>query len=182
MKPILRDMAGILLAAVGLGAAYNAASPLGVPLRHAQDSPVAAHAPSATPDPDLQNETISAAIFTSGPGSAGAEQMPAVMAWAEVKPLLARGEIVLVDARDSVAFDAGHIPGAVSLPLRMLAENAAAFAAKHPKTKTLVTYCGSIGCPLSHVLARQLRTEYGYADVREMPGGYVEWRTAEGQR
>jgi rhodanese-related sulfurtransferase len=182
MKPILREMAGLLLAATGLGAAYNAASPLGVSVRPVTAPPPVAQALSATPDPDLQNETISAAIFTSGPGSAGAEQMPAVMAWAEVKPLLARGEIVLVDARDSVAFDAGHIPGAVSLPLRTLAENAAAFAAKHPKTKTLVTYCGSIGCPLSHVLARQLRSDYGYADVREMPGGYVEWRTAEGQR
>jgi rhodanese-related sulfurtransferase len=183
MNPILREMAGVLLAAACLGLAYNAASPLGVSLRVASDSPVAAaHAPLALPDPDLQNETTTAVIVASGPPAPGAPQLPASMAWAEVKPLLARGEIVLVDARDAVAYDAGHIPGAVSLPLRSLAENAAAFAAQHPKTRPLVIYCGSIGCPLAQVLARQLRADYGYTDVREMPGGYVEWRTVEGPR
>ena len=35
------------------------------------------------------------------------------MSWAEVKPLLAKGEITLVDARDTVAYAAGHIPGAL---------------------------------------------------------------------
>ena len=44
------------------------------------------------------------------------------MPWPEVKAKLARGEIVLVDARDTLAYEAGHIPGAISLPLKMVNE------------------------------------------------------------
>lgn len=179
-------MLAIFLAAVCLGVAYNAMSPLGVRFSTGTAAPASVGI-SATPeavvrDPALQNETMTAAILTTAPSlgpASGAQKLIVSMAWAEVKPLLASGEIVLVDGRDSVAFDAGHIPGAVSLPLRSLSEKAAEFSAKYPKAKAVVTYCGSVGCPIAHVLAEQFRNEYGYTNVREMPGGYVEWRTAE---
>ncbi len=135
-------MLGVFLAAAGLGAAYNALSPLGV--RFATGTAPVAFAPAPSQaaevgrDPALQNETLTAAILTGGPA-------------------LARGEIVLVDGRDDAAFEAGHIPGAVSLPLRSLSEMAAAFSTKYAKAKPLVTYCGSVGCPIAHVLAEQLR-------------------------
>ena len=78
-----------------------------------------------------------------------------------------------------MAFEAGHIPGAVSLPLMVLKEKVGEFFQQNPKTKTVVTYCGSVGCPIAHVMAAALSEEYGYTDVREMPGGYVEWWTTE---
>ena len=65
------------------------------------------------------------------------------------------------------------------LPLRLVKEKIGEFSQQYPKGKTLVTYCGGIGCPIAHVLAETLREDYGYTDVREMPGGYTEWRLAE---
>ncbi len=180
------EMVVIFLAAACLGTAYNAMSPLGVRFSTgtapAAFAPAPAQAAEVERDPALQNETLTAAILTGGPAmgpASGAQKLTVSMAWAEVKPLLARGEIVLVDGRDDAAFEAGHIPGAVSLPLRSLSEKAAEFSTKYAQAKPLVTYCGSVGCPIAHVLAEQLRNDYGYTDVREMPGGYVEWRTAE---
>ena len=180
MNGTVREMAGIFFAAVCLGVAYNALSPLGV---------VSSFSSSRRPDElklgttlkldaALRNETVTAALVRTGP-VAGPQRLIVSMAWVEVKPLLAAGEIVLVDARDAAAFEADRIPGAVSLPLRMFDEKIAEFSQQYPKTRPVVTYCGSIGCPLGHVLAVRLSAEQGYTDVREMPGGYVEWRAAE---
>ena len=47
------------------------------------------------------------------------------------------GEFVLLDVRDEEAYAAGHIPGAVSLPLAQIPERAAALAADRP----YVAYC-----------------------------------------
>ena len=135
--------------------------------------------PPPVADPELRNETLSVAVVPGAPGAgqpAKGQKLIASMAWTEVKPLLARGEIILVDARDAVSFEAGHIPGAVSLPLVGVADKMADFSAKHPKTKPVVTYCGSVGCPMAHLLAVALTEQHGYTDVREMPGGYAEWR------
>ena len=171
------DFAAIFVAALILGVAYNTTSPLGVRAEGIA-APVIAPAPPPLADPALHNETLTAAIIgTSLPPETS--KLIAAMAWAEVKPLLASGEIILVDGRDAVAFEAGHIPGAVSLPLDALKEKIAEFSQQYPKTKPVVTYCGSVGCPIAHLMAAALGGEYGYADVREMPGGYVEWRTAE---
>lgn len=164
-------MTGIFLTAVCLGAAYNSISPLGIRTAERVE-PVPAVAP-VIPDPALRNETITATLVPTGEVPEAAKLI-AGLSWAEVKPLLAAGKIVLVDAREAAAFETDHIPGAVSLPLRELDEKLAAFVAKVPKTQPVVTFCGNIGCPLAHVLAVRLSTEHGYTDVREMPGGYVE--------
>ena len=185
MNGTVREMAGIFLAAVCLGGAYNALSPLGVKVvpsfsssERADELKLGTTFDELKLNAAVRNETVTAALVRSGPGT-GAQRLIVSMAWAEVKPLLAAGEIVLVDARDAAAFEADRIPGAVSLPLRMFDEKIAEFSQQYPKTRTVVTYCGSIGCPLGHLLAMRLNAEQGYTDVREMPGGYGEWRAAE---
>lgn len=170
-----RDCLGIFLSAAILGWAYNATSPLGV---RATDPATAPAPPSPVADPALHNETMTAAIVGTGQPPE-TKKLIVSMAWAEVKALLAKGEIILVDGRDAVAFEAGHIPGAVSLPLKALSEKIGEFSQQYPKTKPLVTYCGSVGCPIAHIMAAALSEDYGFTDVREMPGGYVEWRTTE---
>lgn len=179
----LRDGAFILIAAVCLGFAYNAASPLGVRWPARAVPPAGNHAmPAAAPDPSLQNETLAAIIFEDDPGAvrtAVAQKLPASMAWAEVKPLLAKGEIVLVDARDTLAYEEGHIPGAVSLPMDSISEKIVGFMASVPKNKPIVIYCASIRCRLAHEEALLLGRQFGYAEVCEMPCGYAEWMVME---
>ena len=179
----LRDGAFIFIAAVCLGFAYNAVSPLAVRWPGRSVTPAAEPAmPAAVPDPALQNETLAAIIFEDDPGAvriAVVPKLPASMAWAEVKPLLAKGEIVLVDARDTLAYEEGHIPGAVSLPMGSIGDKIAAFMAGVPKDKPIVIYCASIRCRLAHEEALLLGGQFGYTEVREMPCGYVEWTVME---
>lgn len=182
---IVSDAAILFIAAVCLGFAYNAVSPLGVRMSPSvsDGAPASVPAmPSGDPDPALRNETLAAYIFDDDPAAvrpAVGQKLPLTMAWAEVKPLLAKGEILLVDARDTLAYEAGHIPGAVSLPMATLDEKIAAFTARIPKTKPLVIYCASIRCTLAHEEATLLGGQFGYADVREMPNGFAEWMVME---
>jgi rhodanese-related sulfurtransferase len=173
-----RQVVALPVAAVALGLVYNVASPLGVraprtesqeanPLVHSSTSSVPAVAPVST-------NPVNA---TTVPATTNA----VALRWAEVKPLLAAGQIVLVDARARAAYDIEHIPGAVSLPVISQPAEFLAFAVKYPKDTAIVVYCGSDNCDLSHTLAEKLRNDLGYTHVKEMPGGIAEWRVAEGR-
>jgi len=196
-----RDMAGIFLAACCLGFAYNASSPLGVRAAATEPAPrTAARAAGAgsysnetlsigtqrvaapIPATGWSNETLTAEIIrlpVAAAAPAPARKFVAPLTWPEVKPLVAAGTVVLVDAREIAAFEAGHIPGAISLPFTQLTQRIAAFAAVYRQNQPLVIYCASNQCPVSQAEAAALIEQYGYTDVREMPGGYAEWRLAE---
>ncbi|MCO4762913.1 MAG: metalloregulator ArsR/SmtB family transcription factor [Myxococcales bacterium] len=70
--------------------------------------------------------------------------------------LLARltsGEAILVDVRPAKEFEAGHLPGAISVPLDALADH----LAQLPTDRTLVAYCRGPFCTFSADAVRQLR-------------------------
>jgi rhodanese-related sulfurtransferase len=84
-----------------------------------------------------------------------------------------------------VAFFEGHIPGAVSLPVRSFDEGIADFWQRHAPEQAIVTYCSGRTCEDSHRLAQRLR-EAGYGKVRVFIDGYSGWvaagyPTAEGE-
>lgn len=66
-------------------------------------------------------------------------------------------EIVLVDVRPEHEFDAGHLPGAISIPPGTLESRLADL----PRDRTIVAYCRGPFCTFSADAARQLR-ELGY--------------------
>ncbi len=182
-----RDMAAMLLAAAALGFAYNCASPLGIrmPVGPQPSAATSAYSnetlaldiESKVRDPRLGNDTVSLEIV---PGAAQpARAAGGVVTWPEVKPLLSAGSVVLVDARSADAFSAGHIPGAVSLPFVDLAARIPQFTSAYPRATPIVVYCADTECPVSAAEGSELRQQYGYQNVREMPGGYVAWRLAE---
>lgn len=78
---------------------------------------------------------------------------------------------VVVDCRSTAAYDAGHVPGAVSLPHRRI--TAERVAALLPPDALVVTYCNGPHCNASTrgalALARLGRV------VKEMPGGWHGW-------
>jgi len=157
----------ILGAAIVLGQVYNIATPLGV------RAPKPADPPAAAPQrPGVNSASTNAPAATN---SAFA------LRWVEVEPLLTAGQVVLLDARAKAAYDIEHIPGAISLPAESQPAEFIAFAAKYPQNTAIVVYCGGGNCDLSHELREKLRKDLGYTNVREMPGGIVEWRVAEGK-
>ena len=184
---MLPSMGGLLLVSLLLGLAYNRASPLG--LRSSIPEPVKnalAGRPPVKPAGGYYNETISLTLEGTGtPGAAagagtGSQSRIPTLTWPEAKALLARNQIVIVDARAEQYYQAGHIPGAVSLPANSFGSLIDTFRITYATNNALVIYCTSPQCPLSHKEAELLMTRYGYGNIKVMPGGYEEYSQLEG--
>ena len=199
--PTAARMGAMLVMALLLGLTFNSMNPLGVRWSlPAKESATSANPPSNQPPasprgpvPLYNNETLGLSLETESPAAARPVAAPAVapapsvvpsvpsLTWPETRQLLATGQIVLVDARAAAYYQTEHIPGAISLPAASSPADFATFVAKYPKATPLVVYCGSASCPLSNQLVSQLMSQYGYTNIREMPGGFVEYRQIEAQ-
>ncbi len=104
---------------------------------------------------------------------------PAPVTWAVLKPRLATGQVLLLDARAKAPYEAGHIPGAILLSIFSSTDEFAAFRKTYPTNTPLAVYCGSASCPLSQLLADRLVKEFGYQHVEHMTTGYLEWQDSE---
>jgi rhodanese-related sulfurtransferase len=92
----------------------------------------------------------------------------------DVAAARAAGEpVVVVDVRDRVAWDQGHVPGAVHLPR---GDTSAGPGVLPPPADDpdLVVYCWGPGCNGSTKAALSLALA-GYGRVREMIGGLEYW-------
>jgi rhodanese-related sulfurtransferase len=82
------------------------------------------------------------------------------------------GEVVLLDVRPEPEYRAGHIPGAISIPLEELETRLAAL----PPGREVVAYCRGPYCMLSVDAVSELRAR-GYSAVR-LQDGFPEWKAA----
>jgi rhodanese-related sulfurtransferase/biotin operon repressor len=90
----------------------------------------------------------------------------------ELRERVATGDVVLLDVRPSPEFAAGHLPGAVHIPLDELAER----LAELPEDRQIVAYCRGRYCVLAHDAVRLL-TAAGRT-ARRAEDGLLEWRVA----
>ena len=81
------------------------------------------------------------------------------------------GEVTVIDVRPTDEFEAGHLPGAVSIPLDTLEER----LHELPRHRGVVAYCRGPYCVMS-VDATALLRARGFAAHR-LEIGVVEWRT-----
>jgi rhodanese-related sulfurtransferase/DNA-binding HxlR family transcriptional regulator len=86
-----------------------------------------------------------------------------------------KGDLVLVDVRPEEEFEAGHIDGAVSIPIDELAER----LAELPKDAEIIAYCRGPLCVYAHEAVRRLRSA-GRSACR-LEGGWPEWKLAQGE-
>lgn len=84
-----------------------------------------------------------------------------------------RGATV-IDVRERHAYEKGHIPGAISIPLDELRMRAAEFAAA--RNKEYIIYCGN-GSTLGPE-GTQVLTKAGHASTRNLPSGLSGWKAA----
>jgi rhodanese-related sulfurtransferase len=86
---------------------------------------------------------------------------------------LKAGDVTLIDVRPAEEYAAGHIPGAVSIPVEELAERIALL----PADLTIVAYCRGAYCVLANEAVRALSAE-GLQAAR-LADGMLEWRLAD---
>jgi rhodanese-related sulfurtransferase/DNA-binding transcriptional ArsR family regulator len=83
-----------------------------------------------------------------------------------------RGEVVILDVRPTEEFAAGHIPGALSVPLDQLD----AALSRLPKRARVVAYCRGPYCVLAPQAVQRLRDK-GF-QAHRLVDGMPEWRLA----
>jgi rhodanese-related sulfurtransferase len=90
----------------------------------------------------------------------------------ELHERLARGEVVVLDVRPQPEYQAGHIPGAQSVPLDALAS----LAPKLPRRRQIVAYCRGPYCVYADDAVRLLQARG--LKARRLDVGFPEWRRA----
>jgi len=98
----------------------------------------------------------------------------------EAMRLHSTGEAVFVDARHQADYVAGHIPGAVNVPLGMFEDEIEAVLSQYGKEAKIVVYCSSITCGMAQELALALGF-MEYSDVSVFAGGMEAWTQAGGE-
>jgi rhodanese-related sulfurtransferase len=90
----------------------------------------------------------------------------------ELAVRLRDGDVTVIDVRPIAEFDAGHINGALSIPLRELKRRIGSL----PKDVEVVAYCRGPYCVYANDAVRALRNN-GF-DARRLEDGFPEWKRA----
>jgi rhodanese-related sulfurtransferase len=88
------------------------------------------------------------------------------------KRLQRKDKLVVLDVRPEEEYEAGHIPGAISIPLEELQKRLRDL----PKSKQIVAYCRGPLCALAPQATRYLKSK-GYR-VKRLSEGAPEWEAA----
>jgi rhodanese-related sulfurtransferase/DNA-binding transcriptional ArsR family regulator len=83
-----------------------------------------------------------------------------------------QGLVTVLDVRPPEEYAAGHLPGAINVPLAELEE----CLGKCPRDKEVVAYCRGPYCVLAYEAVARLRAK-GFR-ARRLEKGYPEWKTA----
>ncbi len=89
----------------------------------------------------------------------------------ELRQLVLAGEVVVLDVRPRDEFDAGHIPGALSVPLDELEER----LGELPSGRDIVAYCRGPYCVLAIQAVERLRGR-GFQATR-LEDGVTDWKS-----
>lgn len=93
------------------------------------------------------------------------------VARAELARRLKDGDVVVIDVRPTVEFEAGHIAGARSIPIGELSRRVKDL----PRSKQIVAYCRGPYCVYADEATRLLQRK-GFKAVR-LEDGFPEWQT-----
>lgn len=86
----------------------------------------------------------------------------------ELRAMLGRGEVIVIDVRPEVEFEHDHLEGARSLPLDRLDEA----IDELPRDRPIVAYCRGEFCLFADEAVARLR-QHGF-DARRIDGGWLE--------
>lgn len=86
------------------------------------------------------------------------------------------GLVTVLDVRPAEEYAAGHVPGAVNIPLQELEDHLDELSNLEGENREIVAYCRGPHCVLAFDAVARLR-EKGMS-ARRLEDGYPEWKTA----
>ena len=122
-------------------------------------------APTLDTSPGLET-TIDEFLQNIPPGFYGVRDV------AKIKAKVAKGKTLFIDVREPSEYAGGHIPGAISIPLRELAHH----LDQVPHDQPVMLYCSTGYRTGIGVMALRL---LGYDNVEGYPPSYVGWQQAQ---
>jgi len=99
---------------------------------------------------------------------------PASLSTSQIKALLKKNSLILIDSRSRDKFAHEHIPGALNIPYHSLADNKALLTKLQPE-KWLVVYCDRAPCDTAELLAFELLCA-GFQKVGVYTEGMNGWK------
>ncbi|WP_425152062.1 rhodanese-like domain-containing protein [Candidatus Binatus sp.] len=90
----------------------------------------------------------------------------------ELRRRLHDPSLTIVDVLPAESYAAGHVPGAVSIPLELVASRAPELLPDH--AAEIVVYCGKLTCDRSEQALEQLH-KLSYSNVRDYRAGIADW-------
>ena len=99
------------------------------------------------------------------------DEMEAVPA-DELMDRVKRGEVTVLDVRPAEEYAAGHLPGAINVPMNELEQHIRTL----PARAEIIAYCRGPYCVLSYDAVARLR-ESGFR-ARRLEDGFPEWKIA----
>jgi len=93
---------------------------------------------------------------------------------ADMQTALKDNSTVIVDARYPRDFKAGHLPGAINVPVFTSQAERRKLLGHLPKDARVIVYCQSEGCQFDEALGSALVAE-GIENVSLFPGGWSHW-------
>ncbi len=126
--------------------------------------------------------SIRPVMFTKGAanstdGSPAGDDQGAIMAISleDARVHFEKGTALFADARPKVAFEDGHIRGAMNLDPNDFDEWSGDFFSQVPQDQIIIAYCDGAQCRLSIELAEKL-TWMGYEKIFYMKDGWGLWK------
>jgi rhodanese-related sulfurtransferase len=96
----------------------------------------------------------------------------------EVRAVVEDFSRIILDARKQSDYLAGHIPGALSLPMHEVDAHLSGITALLTPEQPILVYCGGQDCDESLQLGELLQTA-GYTNLTLFVGGMSAWREAQ---
>lgn len=129
--------------------------------------------PVASPTPVAEQQSVAEKDYAE-------EDATGLISFNRASYLQRHEEAVFIDARFAEDYSAGHIPGALSIPLGTFGDEIDAKLASWGKDQRYVLYCSSESCSMSHEMAMSMKYS-GYTNILVYSGGMAEWRAFGGE-
>ncbi len=94
----------------------------------------------------------------------------------DMQAIINNKDIIIVDARDDDFYYAGHIPGAINIPLQEVESFIHDFISRISFETSVIIYCEGYGCDMGERLAVILE-DFGFSNLMVYDGGIEEWES-----